>query len=80
MGCVESAVCSPSDRGFPEDAGGRTHAPVPPRGATAPPAFLQQSAPPAGDPEGGEVVRQPRSPCGLCALVCSHRYAGGMAP
>lgn len=79
MGCVKSAVCSPSDRGLPKDTGGHTHPPVPPRGATAPPAFLQQSAPPAGGREGGERGQQPHAPCELRALVCSHTYEDGMA-
>lgn len=54
VGRVRSAVCSAPDRDLPEDAGGRAHAAVPPRGAPAPPALLQQRAAPAGDPGGGE--------------------------
>ena len=68
MGRVESAVCAPSGQCLPKDAGGRTHAPVPPRGASTPPAFLQQSAPTAGDREGGAEDQQPRKPCYLCAI------------
>lgn len=54
VGRVRSAVRSAPDRDFPQDAGGRAHAAVPPPGAPAPPALLQQRAAPAGDPAAGE--------------------------
>lgn len=68
VGCVQPAVCSPSGWCVPEDTGGHTHPPVPPRGASPPPALLQQPASPAGDREGGEEDQQPRTACHLCAV------------
>lgn len=48
VGPVLPAVSSPSDQCFPEDAGGDSRRPLPPGGATTPPAVLQQPAAPAG--------------------------------
>lgn len=62
VGRVQQAVCAAPSRCVSKGAGGHAHIPVPQRRAPAPPPFVQQPSPPAGEHRGGEEEEhQPRT-------------------